>query len=301
VIQIALLFSCILSGFLLRKTRFFDKGSPLALNNLIVYFFIPVITLYHVPRIAFQSNLIWLSITPFMVYIGSFLFIKTVALFQKIDKASEGALIMTSGIGSTSFVGFPIFEILYGEEGLAFGIMLSLAGTILVFNTLGVGTGMYYSQSTRNYRSFLKRLLSFPPLHAFLLALILNLMDVQLPESLTILLGKLAAPFSVLALLAIGMQIEFNLERSLLKYLLIGQAYKLFLAPFLMYLFMWQFLDIQDLIARVCIMGAAIGSMNAVSIVAAQMGLNPKLSSFMPALSIPLSIPLLFILDKLLT
>lgn len=301
MIQIILLVSCILSGFLLRKTRFFDKGSPLVLNNLIVYFFIPVITLYHVPRIAFQSNLIWLSITPFMVYIGSFLFIKTVGLFQKIDRDSEGALIMTSGIGSTSFVGFPIFEILYGEEGLAFGIMLSLAGTILVFNTLGVGTGMYYSQSSKNYKSFLKRLLSFPPLIAFILALGINFLDIPLPEACTVLLGKLAAPFSVIALLAIGMQIEFTLEKSLLKYLIIGQTYKLFLAPLLMYIFMWQVLGIQDLIARVCIMGAAIGSMNAVSIVAAQMGLNPKLSSFMPALSIPISIPLLFMLDKILT
>ena len=68
----------------------------------------------------------------------------------------------------------------------------------------------------------------------------------------------------------------------------------------LMYVFMWQVLGIQDLIAQVCIMGAAIGSMNAVSIVAAQMGLNPKLSSFMPALSIPVSIPLLFLIDQFL-
>lgn len=297
--QIALLLSCLITGIILRRISLFDKSSTLVLNNLIVYFFIPVITLYHVPRIEFQRNLIWLSMTPFMVYIGSFLYVKMVGLFQKIDKASEGALVMTSGIGSTSFVGFPVFEILYGEEGLAFGIMLSLAGTILVFNTLGVGTGLYYSQSNKGYKSFLKRLLSFPPLIAFFLAILINIMGIQIPSLANVILEKLAAPFSVLALITIGMQVEFSLDKSLLKYLFIGQFYKLLLAPLCMYLFMWQILGIQDLIAQVCIMGAAIGSMNAVSIVAAQMGLNPKLSSFMPALSIPVSIPLLFIIDRI--
>ncbi len=67
----------------------------------------------------------------------------------------------------------------------------------------------------------------------------------------------------------------------------------------LVYLLLWHIVAVDDLIAKVCLLGAAIGSMNAVSIVAAQMGLNPRLASLMPAISIPLSIPLLFLIDYL--
>lgn len=296
---IGLLLACLLSGFLLMKRKYFDKKSPIVLNNLIVYFFIPVITLYHIPKIEFEFQFIWLTITPFLVYFSSILFVKVASRFFDLDRKTEGALIMTSGIGSTSFVGFPIFEILYGAEGLSQGIILSLAGTILVFNTLGVSTGLYYGQEHKNYGLFFRRLLTFPPLVFFILAVLLNFFSISIPPAFDQLLSKLAAPFSVIALLAIGMQIDFTLDRASLKALFIGQFHKLVFAPLLVFIFLWYIIGVQDLTARVCLLGAAIGSMNAVSILAAQMGLNPKLASLMPAIGIPISIPVLFIIDYL--
>ena len=298
--QILLLFCCLFAGFILRQSSLFDEKSPIVLNNLIVYFFIPVITLYHVPKLEFEWNLIWLSITPFIIYLSSFLFIKLMNVFFPFENKTEGALIMTSGIGSTSFVGFPIFETLYGAEGLAYGIVLSLAGTILVFNTVGLSTGLFYSKTSIDRNSFVRKLLTFPPLVAFIIALVINVVNVTLPETLEILLGKLAAPFSVLALLSIGMQIEISLDKSFFKTLFIGQFHKLIIAPIIIYILMWHILDLQNLVAKVCILGAAIGSMNSVSIVAAQMGLNPKLASMMPAIGIPISVPILFLIDKFL-
>ena len=298
--QIVLLVCCLFAGFILRRLPLFDKNSPIVLNNLIVYFFIPIITLYHVPQLEFKWNLVWLSITPFIIYFSSFLFIKMMQLFFSFDKKTEGALIMTSGIGSISFVGFPIFETLYGSEGLAYGIVLSLAGTFLVFNTVGISTGLYYSKQTRDRKNFVKKLLTFPPLIAFVLALLINLTPLEIPISINLILQKLSAPFSVLALLAIGMQMEFSLDKNFLKILTIGQIHKLLVAPILIYCLMWYLLDLQNLVAKICILGAALGSMNSISIVAAQMGLNPKLSAMMPAISIPISIPILFLIDKFL-
>ena len=300
MVKIALLLTCIASGFLLKQTTLFDQRSPLVLNNLIVYFFIPVLTLYHIPKIEFRFELIWLSITPFIVYLFSFLFFRIFGKHFELDHQTEGALIMTSGIGSISFVGFPVFEILYGGKGLALGIILSLAGTLIVFNTLGISTGLYYANKEAHYRGILVRILTFPPLLVFLLALGINFTGTAIPESMDDLLFKLSAPFSVLALLAIGMQIDLNIDLNFLKTLLIGQFYKLLLAPLIIYIFMWHIVGVNDLTARICLLGAAIGSMNTISIVAAQMGLNPKLSALMPAIGIPVSIPILFIIDFLI-
>ena len=83
--------------------------------------------------------------------------------------------------------------------------------------------------------------------------------------------------------------------------LLLGQSYKLILAPLIIYIFMWHLLGIQDLTAKICILGAAIGSMNAVSILAAQLNLAPRLSVLMPAIGIPISVPILFLIDYLIS
>jgi len=177
---------------------------------------------------------------------------------------------------------------------------MSMGGTILVFNTVGISTGLYYSKQTRDRKSIVRKLITFPPLIAFLIAFLINLTHLELPETLNLILQKLSAPFSILALLTIGMQMEFSIDKDFFKILSVGQIYKLFIAPFLIYILMWQILGLQNMISKICILGAAIGSMNAISIIASQMGLNPKLSAMMPAIGIPISIPILFLIDKFL-
>ncbi|MEO1514237.1 MAG: AEC family transporter [Bacteroidota bacterium] len=296
-----LLMVCLIGGVILRRTTLVNQNTPVLINKLLVYFFIPVLTLYHIPKIQFEPSLIWLGITPFIVYLSSFIFVKWIALFQQMDRQTEGALIMCSGIGSISFVGFPIFELLYGEEGLSYGVILSLAGTFVVFNTLGLYTGIRYAAKTNfSGLQILRKMIRFPSFVAFLIALGVNVFDIEYPLLLDSTLKNLSAPFSVLALLAIGMQVEFSFDKTFLSAMLVGQLHKLIVAPIMIYLLVWQFLGITDLVGKICILGAAVGSMNAISILAAQMGLQPKLAMSMPAIGIPLSIPFLFLIDMLL-
>ena len=296
-----ILLICFIGGILLKWVPLFDERSPAVVNNLLIYFFLPALTLYHVPKIHFEYEQAWLTITPFIIYLSSFIFFKMVSWIKPLQRKTEGALVMCSGIGSISFVGFPVFEFLYGAEGLGYGIILSLGGTILVFNTLGLYTGLSYAQKTSVSALYiLRRMFRFPPFIAFVLATLFNAFDFQYPALIDLALMKLAQPFAVLALLAIGMQLDFSLDRKVLKLFLLGQFYKLILAPVLIYILMWHVLGMHDLIGRVCILGAAIGSMNAISIVAAQLGLNPKLAVAMPAIGIPISVPLLFLTDSLL-
>lgn len=284
----------------LRKTGLLGSQAPSYLNRLIIYFFIPLLSILHVPAISLKLSLIWLTVTPFLVFGLSALFFHLSSHLMNLNLESKAVLILTSGISSTSFVGFPIFEMCYGEEGLAYGIMLSMGGTILVFNTLGIGTLFYYTNDRSSMWILLKKIIYFLPFIAFVCALLLNFLDIQLPSIILIALKKMTAPFSIIALLTIGMNIEMRDISLYKKEISIGLFFKLLLAPLCIYLLMWQVLDIQSLLAKVCIMGAAIGSMNAMSIMTAEKGLSPKLSMLMPAISIPLSIPLLLLIHKLL-
>ena len=292
---------CLISGIILKRFGVVRADDATALNKLIIYFFIPVISLLHIPTMTLSSDLIWLTISPFIVFLSAFLFFNIFRTTSLISKESSVALTLTCGISSTSFVGFPIFEILYGDQGLSYGIFLSLGGTILVFNTIGIGyLLMHSSKSDMSWRLMLKKFFSFFPFIIFLAALICNVLEVSFHLSVIKILRQLASPFSVIALLAIGLQIEL---KSLSQYrfeIFIGQLFKLVLAPIIIYLIVWQLFDRTDLLAKICVLGAGIGSMNAISILTVEKGVEPKLSILMPAIGIPLSVLSLFIIDNLL-
>jgi predicted permease len=54
-----------------------------------------------------------------------------------------GCLILTAGLGNTSFLGFPIIEALYGQEGMKTAILVDQPGTFVVLSTLELSATMY--------------------------------------------------------------------------------------------------------------------------------------------------------------
>jgi predicted permease len=52
-------------------------------------------------------------------------------------------LILTAGLGNTSFLGFPIIEALYGQEGMKTAILVDQPGTFVVLSTLELSATMY--------------------------------------------------------------------------------------------------------------------------------------------------------------
>jgi len=298
--NILLIIVCISAGYLLKITPFFNRESSSVLNRLIIYFFIPLIAIYQVPKIEFEPSLIWLTLCPFIIFITNFIFFQIIGPLLGMERDTKAALILTAGIGSTSFVGFPIFELFYGEIGLAYGILMSLGGTILVFNTLGISTLFYYSEDRLNILDVLKKILRFIPFIAFILGVLFNIFHINYPPMVDKILLKLTSPFSIIALISIGMQLEFKIPKKMITYLLIGQFSKLILTPLIIYFLLWEYFDVHGILGEICILGAAIGSMNAMSILTAEKKLNPGLAILMPAIGIPISIPILFIIDQLL-
>lgn len=302
MVNILIVLILIASGMFFRRIKILPDNFELGLNKILVYFFIPVLTLLYVPEIIFKKSYLLLVLSPWVVYTGAILFFSLLSKFIRIPPKSRGALIMTSGIGSISFVGFPFFEMFYGEEGLAFGVVLSLAGTFVVCNSLGILTALFFSKKGElNFYSLLKSLLMFPPFLMFLISLLLNIFDYTHPLILKEILQKLSKPFSVLALFTVGYQISFKKFDEIKSLFLMGQFYKLILAPMVVFLIVYSFYDVGSVIAKVCIIGAGIGSMSTISIIASEFNLNPKLAMSMTSLGIPLSIISVLIIQFLIS
>lgn len=274
---------------ILQRIKGFPKNAHLVLNAIIIYVCLPALTLLYTTEIHFQRSQILPILMPYLLFGCAFLFFKIIAPIAQFDRSTTGALTLTAGISSISFVGFPIFELLFGKEGLQMGVLMSQAGSFVVCGTLGIFTASYYSASEVSAQKIVKDIFQFPPFVAFCIAIILNILGFHFPVIFTNILQKIGSPFTILALISIGLQISFKREDLQIKSLLYGLFYKLLIAPLLIFILYFLILEEHSFLGKISVVGAALGSMNTATIIAINYGLNPKLATQMVSISIPLS------------
>ena len=294
--NLALLLLCLGAGAALRRWRVVPVGAPAVLNQLLVVVFMPALTFLHLAVARLDQHFLLPVLAPWLIFGVGYLFFTAVGRRLKLPRATVGVLVLTGGISSTSFVGFPIFELLYGREGLEMGIMMSQAGSFLVCVTLGVAVASWYGAAEPSWGAMLNNVVRFPPFVAFVLAMLANAAGYQHPALVRGVLEKLSATFPVIALLSVGLQMSLKVPREQARALLLGLSYKLLLAPLLIYGLYHAVVPQPSRVVDLCVLGAAIGPMNTAAVVADRYGLNPPLAAQMVGLGIPLSLPLLVLL-----
>ena len=284
--NLVLLLVCLAAGAALRHWQVVPPGAHAVLNQVLLAVLLPALTFLHLAEAQFDQRFLLPMLMPWLIFGAGWAFFAAVGKWLALPRGTVGALILTGGISSVSFVGFPIFELLYGKAGLEMGLVMSLAGSILICVTLGVVVGSWYGAARPSWRAMGANVLRFPPFLAFVLAVGANALGYRHPALVRGVLEKLSAPFPVIALLSVGLQLQLVVPKSRARLLSIGLAYKLLLG---------------QAAVDLCIVGAAIGPMNTAGTIADRYGLDPPLAAQMVGLGIPLSLPLLALLGWWLT
>lgn len=298
--KIILILLCITAAALLRHYKIVPAGSYQIINTLLVNFFMPALILLQITEITFNSKYIFPVLVAWIIFGVAFLFFVWVGKWKNIPPKSVAALIITGGISSTSYIGFPIFEMLYGKEGLQIGILMSQAGSFLIGITIAVAVASWYSSSVPSAKQIAANIFKFPPFIAFAVAIFLNKMDIHFPPLINDMLAKLSSPYLILALFSVGLQINLSGKDVDVRLLATGLLYKLVLAPLLIFVLYYFVFGQQNLILTISVMGAAIGPMNTAAVIAGRYNLDSKLASQMVAVGIPLSLPVLYIIHLLM-
>ncbi len=278
----------ILSGVLLNIFKTLPKDSHKIINLWIVYVALPAIALRFIPKMVWNSDLLFPILMPPAVFFAAFLFIEFIGKFKHLDKATKGGLLLTVGFSNLSFLGFPLTEAYYGKEGLQLAILCDQAGFITL-SSLGLIAATYASSGNTSSFSFallLKKLFSFPPTLAFIAAFILpKFIDLNNFDSV---LKNLSATMVPMALFSVGLQLQFKHWKA--DKFLLGTAlfYKLLLAPFLILISSWLF-SIEKLFVQVSVLEAAMAPMVTGVIIATEFGLKPKLCTMILSFGIPIS------------
>ena len=289
MINFILLALCLLLGIFFQRIKSIPDNAHESLNNIIIYVCLPALALLYIPQIKIETALLFPMGVAWIAFIGGAVFIIFYGKIFKIESKTVGALILTSGLCNTSFVGFPVLMGLYGEEGLKVGVMIDQSGSFIVFSTLGIITASIYSTGSASIKPIIKKIVSFPPFFAFIIALILNFFGYEHPEFLKDILEKLGSPMLILALISVGLQLKPNWKEFELRNISFGLIYKLVAAPLLVFIIYVVLLNGQGIAIKACIIEAAMPPMVMGAILASSSGLNPKLANLMVGIGIPLS------------
>jgi predicted permease len=216
---------------------------------------------------------------PWLMFAGVSTGIWLVARKMRLAIATTGALILTAGLANTSFVGVPMIESFYGSSYMSIGLLIDQLGTYLVLSTLGITIACLCSRGTASVSEIARRVATFPPLIALVLALLL--MPITYPPIVNDILQRLGNMLAPLALVSVGLQLRLGVLRGRLSPLVLGLGVKLVLAPLLLAIVYLELLGQTGNLARVTLFESAMGPQIGGAIVATQYGLDPPLVTLM--------------------
>ena len=281
---------CLLAGMLLRRTGRVGEGAHQAFNVVIVHLVLPAVTLRTLHAFEFDQDHLMPVLMPWLLFAVGALLFWALGRLMGLSREQVGALTLVGGFGNTSFVGLPMIEALHGRDGLGLGLLIDQLGSYLALSTLGVAAAAWYAAGPRiGGREMLRRVLTFPPVIALALALLL-LRPLPFSAALEMALARIGDTLAPLALVAVGMQLRLDAIREHAQALALGLGYKLVLAPALVVGLLWTFDAAADMTSRVSVIEAAMPPMIGAGIVAAQAQLAPRLVSMMIGLGIPLGL-----------
>lgn len=287
MINFYIIFFCMVAGILVKRYKVLSDKPHQPINIWLLNFALPAIALKYIPKIEWNTSLLFPILMPIIVWFGAHLFIYLLFRKSTIDHKTKTGLIIISGLGNTSFLGFPLTEAYYNTTGLETAILCDQACFIMTA-TLGV---IYAAKASGKGQTanidIIKKVFKFPPFLCTLAALVLSpFVNFSILDPF---LDKIAATLVPLALFSVGLQLNISAWKADFKLISISLLYKLILAPMVI-LAIYYMLNTTSLTAKVTVFEAAMGPMVTAAIITQDYELNPKLTGMILGLGIPVSL-----------
>jgi predicted permease len=287
VANLLLLLVCMGLGVLARRASPLPAEAPRVLNAWILSVALPAVVLRSVHRVTWSSSLVLPVVGLWLVFALAALGAAW-AVRRGAARGVAGALALGAGLANTSFVGLPLLEALGGAEATGPAVVVDQLGSFVALAVGAVPLAAWLSGQEVSAGLVARRLLRFPPFVA--LALALALRPVALPAPVDVVLARLGDTLSPLALVSVGLQLEPSALRARGRLVAAGLACRLLAAPAVMLALVWWLSPTRGLVERVAVAQAAMAPMVTGGVLAAEYGLEPRLTSAMIALGVPLSL-----------
>jgi len=295
--NIAFILVLLLIGKALSRLRAFPPDTFAVLANFVIYISLPALILVKLPGLTISTAVAAPIIMPWVMLALSALTVVIIARQCGWSRSTTGALLLTVPLGNTSFLGIPMIQMFCGESALPYALLYDQFGTFLALATYGsIVVAMYAGEHQPTIGSIVRRVVTFPPFVAIVLALATRRLSYPAPAAR--LLEMLAATLVPVVMIAVGFRTVLRLPRSTLAPLGVGLGIKLLAAP-LAALAACRLLGWDSEPVRVAILEAGMPAQITGGAVAIAAGLAPELVSALVGYGILLSfatLPLVYVL-----
>lgn len=286
-IVLIVIFLCL--GIVSQRFRFLPDNLAHHLNRYLIYIVLPALALMYLPKIELVPELALPIASAWISFGLSWLVFGFLGKKLNWGNSITGCLVITSGLANTSFVGFPIVQALYGDEGVKIALLIDQAGSFIIVSSVAVIVASIYSVEKKRKRDITKKILTFPPFLFFIIAIGMNIGGYAISGHLDTFLKIIAATLTPVALTAVGLQIKISPGAFKSKFLWFGLGYKLLFIPFTILILFKYLFKLDGLILQISVIEAAMAPMITGSIIAITHNLEPKLASLLVGVGIPLS------------
>lgn len=283
------------AGFALGKALNID---PRSLGRVVFYVFSPVLIFD-----LLIENQLELSEAA-IVIVFALCFILTIGLctfllgtFFKLERAALVSILITTMFANTGNYGLPLVSFAFGEEALSYAGIYFITTTLL-FYTLGV---FLASLGHMSLKEAILGLFRIPTVYAVVLAILINLWNIELPLPVTRSVELAADGTIPLMLVLLGVQltqVEFSGSQRAMQ---LSVALRLVIAPFAALLFAALF-GLQGFPRQASITQVSMPSMVSATVLATEYNLDSRLVTavvFISTLLSPLTLtPLLVFLGR---
>ncbi len=228
---LTLLGAGLLAGLIVRRLRWFDAAAPDRINAFIIYLALPALILLRVPSLELERAALLVVGCAWLVILGSAALVLLAARALRWPREVTGALLLVVPLSNSAYLGLPLIDALLAPEALPYAILYDQLGNFMALAVYAsVVIAMWGGHGPRPTASgVLRRVVSFPPFVAVLVALFL--MPATLPDWAHGPLALLAATMGPLAMFIVGLQLELRVSRELRGPLVFATLARLLVAP----------------------------------------------------------------------
>ena len=283
------------AGFALGKALQID---PRSLGRVVFYVFSPVLIfdllVQNQLKIREAAIVIAFALC-FILMTGVFTFL--IGYFLKLERPALVAILITTMFANTGNYGLPLVSFAFGEQALSYA-GIYFATTTLLFYTLGV---FLASLGHMSFKQALLGLFRIPTMYAVLLAVLINLWQIEIPVPVARAVELAANGTIPLMLILLGVQLTRVELSGNQRAMQVSVVLRLIVAPLAALLFAAVF-GLQGFSRQASVTEASMPSMVSATVLATEYNLDSKLVTavvFISTLLSPLTLtPLLVFLGR---
>lgn len=262
----------LVAGQVAARLEALPANAPDTLNRFALYVALPAQILLLVPKLTPKPELAVVALTPWLLLGLSIAMVLAAARVFRFREEVTSALLICVPLGNTSFLGFPMVLALLGEDAMPIAVVYDQLGSFVILSTYAlIVVARRGGGENPTFASVAKRVLTFPPCIAFLIAVL----PITWSPVVEDVLAPIAASLVPVAMFGVGFMIRLRVAKDRTP-LVFGIVAKMVVLPLAAFAIARAFALPRDATA-VVVFESAMPSMISAGALAAVAGFAPEL------------------------